>query len=115
MIDWKRLCQLHEEVGPDEFRPILELFRDEIESVVLRLDPNDGAALEAQLHFLRGGACNLGLREFAALCQAGEALASTGRAREADLGALTEAWARARRMLMHDLEKLALRGAGDAV
>lgn len=112
-IDWKRLCQLHDEVGPDEFRPILELFLNEIEAVVRRLDPNDGAALDAQLHFLLGGASNVGLREFAALCHEGQALAGSGRAREADIGALTEAWVRARQALMHDLEKLALREAGD--
>ena len=35
MIDWERVTSLRDEVGEDEFRPLVEMFLDEIEALSL--------------------------------------------------------------------------------
>ncbi|MFE3838291.1 Hpt domain-containing protein [Pseudogemmobacter sonorensis] len=73
MIDRDRLDELHEEIGEDDLGSVVSVFLDETDEVISGLGPGLSAAeLEAQLHFLKGSALNLGLRAFAALCQQGE-------------------------------------------
>ncbi|MBB94738.1 MAG: histidine kinase [Rhodobacteraceae bacterium] len=79
MIDWARVSELRDEVGPEDFEEVLHLFLEEVEDVVTRLqsggDPN---ALEADLHFLRGSALSLGFTSFSSLCLEAEQKAADG-------------------------------------
>lgn len=68
MLDWKRISELRGELGDTEFQLILEMFLDEIESVLMRLSDKDAHSLETALHFLKGCACNVGFSSFARLC-----------------------------------------------
>lgn len=79
MIDWNRVRELREEIGPDAFEEVLDLFLEEVETTlgVLRTATTDDD-VEAQLHFLKGSALNLGFEALAGLCAAGEAKARTG-------------------------------------
>lgn len=79
MIDWDRVASLREEIGALDFAEVVDMFLTESEEVVQRLiagrpDPT----LEADLHFLKGSALNLGFSELAALCSAGEKRAAAG-------------------------------------
>jgi HPt (histidine-containing phosphotransfer) domain-containing protein len=93
MIDWDRVDELREEIGAEDFDEVVDLFLDEVEEVIGRLQNGpDMANLEADLHFLKGGALNLGFRMFSQLCQAGEAAAAAGRGDTVDLGAILSAF-----------------------
>lgn len=94
MIDWDRVDELREEIGSEDFGEVVDLFLDEVEEVIDRL--RDGPKmddLEADLHFLKGGALNLGFRAFSQLCQAGEAAAAAGKADTVDVDAILDAFA----------------------
>ena len=39
MIDWARVSELRDEVGPEDFEEVLHLFLEEVEDVVLCMDP----------------------------------------------------------------------------
>lgn len=55
------------------------MFLEEADEVIARIAVAAGAkALEADLHFLKGAALNLGFAEFAGLCQDGERRAAAG-------------------------------------
>ncbi|MDD9743131.1 MULTISPECIES: Hpt domain-containing protein [Marinovum] len=95
MIDWSRVSELREEVGEEDFAEVVELFLDEVDGVIGTLAP-ETADLEAQLHFLKGSALNLGFAAFAALCQAGETAANAGQGERVDVAAIRDAYARAR-------------------
>lgn len=86
MIDWNRLADLRAEVGEDGFIEVVELFLEETDEVIARLEAGRQARLADDLHFLMGGALNLGLRRFARCCQAAERLCA--KTREIDIGAL---------------------------
>ncbi|MFN4193411.1 MAG: Hpt domain-containing protein [Tabrizicola sp.] len=79
MIDWKRVDELREEIGSDGFAEVAGMFLEEAEGAVralLRGVPED--EVEGQLHFLKGSALNLGLRDLASICQEGERRAAAG-------------------------------------
>lgn len=83
MIDWNRVENLRAEIGVEDFLEVAAMFLDEAEEVVTRLrggvsDGGFASGLEAELHFLKGSALNLGFRELAGLCNDGEKLASAG-------------------------------------
>lgn len=79
MIEWDRVNELCSEIGEDDFAEVVDLFLQEADEVIARIAQNSGAAaLEADLHFLKGAALNLGFRQFAALCEDGERLAAKG-------------------------------------
>ncbi|MDH3263704.1 MAG: Hpt domain-containing protein [Paracoccaceae bacterium] len=79
MIDWDRVTQLRDEVGPDGFAEVVELFLEEVEEVTGRLASANGAkALEEDLHFLKGSALNLGFERLGVMCQEAERLAARG-------------------------------------
>lgn len=80
MIAWDRVSELQEEIGPDGFDEVVELFLAEVEDALGALHPGLNAPeLEASLHFLKGSALNLGFLALADLCQAGESAAAQGR------------------------------------
>lgn len=77
MINWDRVAELKADIGADEFPEVVELFLQEVDAVIARL--REGAAPTAEdMHFLKGGALNLGLDRFAACCAAAETALSAG-------------------------------------
>lgn len=103
MIDWNRVIELRNEVGPEEFEPVLELFIDEVEEIVMRLDTNDAARLAQDMHFLKGSAWNLGFSEFGALCQRGETLAIRNRSGELNLEEFLACYSTSKQIFTRDL------------
>ncbi|MDN5786106.1 Hpt domain-containing protein [Pseudorhodobacter sp.] len=97
MIDWKRVEELRDEIGEDDFNEVVALFLDETDEVAMNLR-NDMAhgAIESALHFLKGSALNLGFTELAALCQAGEKAAAQGHAATVDLGLVLDSYNRSK-------------------
>lgn len=88
MIDWNRVNDLRAEIGADDLVEIVALFLEEADEVINRVSADSGAGpLEADLHFLKGAALNLGFNAFAALCQNGELRAAAGLT-DVDLGAV---------------------------
>ena len=86
MIDWDRLKQLRDEVGPEDFDEVADLFLDEVEGVMDRLRQSpELETFEEDLHFLKGSALSLGFRQFSTLCQTGETNAAQGNADKIDL------------------------------
>jgi len=79
MIDWTRVRELRDEIGHDAFEEVLDLFLEEAETALamLRTSTADDD-LEAQLHFLRGSALNLGFAALAELCAEGEEKSRAG-------------------------------------
>lgn len=69
MIDWDRVDCLRQEIGEEDFVEVLRLFMQEAEDITRRLAyPGPPSAREADLHFPRGSALNLGFSDLAALC-----------------------------------------------
>lgn len=97
LIDWRRVAELREEIGADGFEDVVALFLEEVDEAVGRLTgPRAPAELEADLHFLKGSALNLGFAGFASLCAQGEAQAAGPEAGSVDLDALRNTYARSR-------------------
>lgn len=89
MIHWARVRQLRDEVGPEEFDEVVEIFLEEVQDVITRLRRDTNRAeLEQNLHFLKGSALSLGFDQFSKLCQDGERQAAAGQGAEVDLPAL---------------------------
>jgi histidine phosphotransfer protein HptB len=106
MIDWDRVDTLREEVGEENFAEVVALFLDEVDEVVDRFrSAPDPDALERDLHFLKGGALNLGFARLGALCQTGERLAAEGRADRVDMAEIVETYATSRRVFLETLGK----------
>ena len=79
MIDWDRVRELRAEIGADDFGEVAAMFLEEADEAVARLTPSQSAkAMEADLHFLKGAALNLGFVALSGLCQEGERRATTG-------------------------------------
>lgn len=91
MIDWKRVTELRDEVGEDDFNEIIDLFLEEVDEVIELLRGGDGLdELEEHMHFLKGSALNIGFSDFAKLCQIGETLSAEGKIEDVDVdGVLT--------------------------
>ncbi len=79
MIDWDRVAVLRAEIGAADFVEVVEMFLSESDEVVARLRAGlPEPTLEAELHFLKGSALNLGFCQLATLCSDGEKLAAGG-------------------------------------
>ena len=79
MIDWDRVKELRAEIGADDFAEVAAMFLEEADEAVARLTPGLTAkAMEADLHFLKGAALNLGFVALSGLCQDGERRAAVG-------------------------------------
>ncbi|TCP27520.1 Hpt domain-containing protein [Rhodovulum adriaticum] len=99
MIDWARVTDLRTEVGETAFSEVLELFLEEMDDAMARLAGRvEQAAMADELHFARGAALNLGLREFSTLCQRLEHAARTGQ--QIDLAPLRACYDQSRQVLL---------------
>lgn len=79
MIDWDRVEELRDEVGAEDFTEIALLFLQEVDEVGARLaSAPDPDTLQADLHFLKGSALNLGFARLGSLCAEGERDAAEG-------------------------------------
>ena len=97
MIDWERVKELRGEIGADDFAEVVEMFMEEADEAIARLTPSLTAkALEADLHYLKGAALNLGFIALSALCQEGERRAAAG-STDVDLDAVHRVYADSRR------------------
>jgi HPt (histidine-containing phosphotransfer) domain-containing protein len=68
MIDWDRVANLRAEIGAEDFVEVSSMFLEEAEEVIERLRTRpDIAGLEAEVHFLRGSALNLGFADLAVM------------------------------------------------
>jgi len=86
MIDWERVQELKEEIGEDDFAEVAEMFMSEVEEVIARLQlVPDPATYEADLHFLKSSALNLGFSSLAGLCEDGERQSAAGDAEIVEL------------------------------
>lgn len=94
MINQTRLETLKEEIGEDDFAEVLEMFIEEVEDVIGRLktDP-DPAEFEADLHFLKSSALNLGFDAMSQICGTGEKEAAQGHFDPAGLTQVFETFA----------------------
>ena len=104
MIEWSRLAELRAEIGADDLADVAELFLEEADEVVARIAgglPDD--RLEADLHFLKGSALNLGLQALAALCQEGERKAAAGQGATVDTAQVAAIWRASRASLLGGL------------
>lgn len=78
MIDWEQVSALRADLG-DGFGELVEVFLDEMDGAMARLDAHaPPVRMAADLHFLKGSALNLGFAAFASLCAAGEVRAERG-------------------------------------
>lgn len=107
MIDWDRVRDLREEIGAEGFAEVVDLFLEEVEEEIGRLrDDSDQTRLEAQLHFLKGSALNLGFVDFSGLCHRGEAAAGAGQARTVDLAELLRCYEASKSAFLDGLKRL---------
>jgi HPt (histidine-containing phosphotransfer) domain-containing protein len=105
MIEWSRVNELRDEVGAEDFDEVVELFLEEVESVIdrLRTDP-DHSKLEEDLHFLKGSAVSLGFSAFSKLCQIGEKLSSGGQAETVDVPEIVHCFEKSKTVFLSDLQ-----------
>jgi HPt (histidine-containing phosphotransfer) domain-containing protein len=86
MIDWNRVTELRDEVGVEDFGEVVELFLEEVDEVIERLEATrDRSKLEEDLHFLKGSSMSLGFASFSSLCQSGETASAKGTSDTVDL------------------------------
>jgi HPt (histidine-containing phosphotransfer) domain-containing protein len=104
MILWSRVGELRDEVGADDFNEVVDLFLEEVDEVILRLQGNyDRSLLEQDLHFLKGSALSLGFQAFSDICQHGERRAAAGGGAQVDIGAVIEVFNLSRAIFMAGL------------
>lgn len=107
MIDWTQVDELRKDMG-DSFAEVVEVFLQEVEDAIGRLDRAAPAAeTAAELHFLKGAALNLGFTTFAALCTEGEEKANTGKVAENDLDAVRGCYRNSREAFLAGLSRRA--------
>jgi HPt (histidine-containing phosphotransfer) domain-containing protein len=75
-VDWQRVDDLASEIGSDAVVEVVAMFLEETDVVIARLAMAPPTADD--FHFLKGSALNLGLTDFATLCQKGESQAKHG-------------------------------------
>ncbi|MEE4187597.1 MAG: Hpt domain-containing protein [Roseobacter sp.] len=104
MIDWNRVAALREEVGPEDFDEVVELFLQEVDEEIETLTVTTAAdGLAEKLHFLKGSALSLGFREFSSLCQSGEMSLSQNPEAEIDLNGIQHSYSTSRDVFLTEL------------
>lgn len=112
MIDWGRIDILRDDVGEDALDEVIDLFLDEVDQVIARLERNPvPAEFDKDLHFLKGSALNLGFTDFSALCQEGERKAAAGAADKIDITEVIVMYRRSRGFFLERIRGV-MRAAG---
>ncbi|MDO9526275.1 MAG: Hpt domain-containing protein [Gemmobacter sp.] len=113
MIDWGRVESLRAELGNDDFGEVVDLFLEEVEEVIARLKRKpDPASYEEDLHFLKGGALNLGFRALSDACHEGERRAADGRPETVDINLVIELYQKSRISFLQGSKDARRRSAG---
>lgn len=106
MIDWTRLNDLRAEIGEEDLAEVVSLFLEEADEVVASIAALEtDEELEAQLHFLKGSALNLGLSDLAGLCQEGERAAAQGHGATVDRNRICTTYAASKSAFLGALTK----------
>ena len=108
MIDWNRVYELRQEVGDEEFQPILALFLDEVEAIMRRLPVDGPDELETDLHFLKGSAWSVGFKGLGEACEAAELLAQQGWQGRPAISRIQSIYTASRQSLLAGLAQLTL-------
>ncbi|MEM9575601.1 MAG: Hpt domain-containing protein [Pseudomonadota bacterium] len=104
MIDWDRVAALREEVGPEDFDEVVELFLQEVDEEIGALNGSaQQEGLADKLHFLKGSALSLGFREFSSLCQTGESALTADPGAVIDVEGLQSSYQTSRSTFLADL------------
>ena len=104
MIDWSTVNNLREEVGAEDFGEVVDLFLEEVESVIARMrETPDPEQLEADLHFLKGSALSFGFGTFSGLCETGERMAGKGQGAQVNLQEIFDAFDVSKAQFLTDL------------
>lgn len=105
MIDWKRVTDLKDEIGSEDFEEVVPLFIEEVSEITERLrnDPKLDQ-LENDLHSLKGSAMNLGFTEFSTLCSKGESMAAKGDAISVDIATILTSFDNSRDVFLAGLD-----------
>ena len=107
MIDWGRVKELREEIGPADFDEVVEIFFEEIADVVARLpDLQEAEPLTHALHFLRSSALNLGFKSVATQSAEGEAQAESGAHACIDLTAIIDCYTASKSEFLRGIEQI---------
>ena len=106
MIDWKRVKELREEIGDNDFAAVADMFLEEADQTVAKLTLDLAAEeIEALLHFLKGSALNLGLSDLASICENGERMAAAGRGAQVDLSKVVTTYLASKAFFANGLEE----------
>ncbi len=105
MIDWGRILELRDEIGPDDFGEVVTLFLSEVEESLAGLAAAslDAKQLEETMHFLKGSALNLGFAGMSLICQTGEDAAAQGHPESVEIDKLHESFERSKATFLHEL------------
>ncbi len=107
MINWKRVSELREEIGTEDFEEVVEIFLEEVEEEIDRLRTQSSPDnLENTMHFLKGSALNLGFSKFAELCQRGETAAADGESLNLEITAVTDCFDQSKAAFLDQLSVL---------
>ena len=104
MIDWGRIDELRDEVGEEDLIEVIELFCEEVAEVMDKLSTAETKELPGQIHFLKGSAQNIGIRNLADLCMAIESEICSDPAYVPNTSILQDAFASARRALSEQID-----------
>lgn len=103
LINWDKANELRNDVGPEDFGEVVEIFLEEVDDIVSKLGGAD-RSVEHDMHFLKGSASNLGFAEFADLCRAGEALAAAGQGDMVDLDGVVASYLRSKETFLAEID-----------
>ena len=105
MIDWARVAELRDEIGPEDFDEVVELFLTEVDGAIDLLESAAGnpVVTAEQMHFLKGAALNLGFGAVSDLCQKGEKAAFAGDAEAVPFGAVRATFEQSKMQFLQEL------------
>jgi histidine phosphotransfer protein HptB len=86
MINWDRVNELKQDIGVEEFDEVVDLFLDEVESVINPMRKGfQHRNIEGDMHFLKGSALTIGFRRLGQMCSDCEKLAASGSAAQVSI------------------------------
>lgn len=105
MIDWDRVKELRSEVGAEDFAEVVDIFLEEVDEVIEKLQSNTSTATLAEdMHFLKGSSLNLGFASFSGLCRDGETSAASGHPEDVNLGNVFKSYAESKSIFLEQLK-----------